>query len=301
MSYSFTFDSATVFVATSIMTFLTVLIALWFRSHLKTLRTKIKNKTRPAIFRLSERTKYKEVNTFSLSRPFILWGLVVGTTVSLFAINWTIFKAGQETNYEIGAFDKEELIVIPRTSITEPKIVQPPKFINPIPDPVIEESPEFIDLELTEEVLDAPIAVEEKTIPAPPPPPPVHSEYIEIFTFAEQMPRFPGCEHLEGGKAEKEKCAVSKLMEFIYKHVKYPAIARETGIEGTAVVQFVVGRAGEIEDIKIARDPGAGLGDAAKEVIEKMAQMKEKWTPGMQGAKSVKVQYNVPIRFKLQN
>lgn len=251
--------------------------------------------------RLSERTKYKEVNTFSLSRPFLLWGLVVGTTVSLFAINWTIFHVNLEKVYEIDAFDDEELIVIPRTTVKEPKIVQPPKIINPIPDPVIEESPEFIDLELTEEVLDVSIAVEEKTIPAPPPPPPVQKEYVEIFTFAEQMPRFPGCEDLEGGKAEKEKCAESKLMEFIYKHVKYPAIARETGIEGTAVVQFVVGKEGEIEDIRIARDPGAGLGDAAKEVVEKMAEMKEKWTPGKQGSKPVKVQYTIPIRFKLQH
>ena len=123
----------------------------------------------------------------------------------------------------------------------------------------------------------------------------------EVHKIVKQMPRFPGCEDIAGDNKAKEECAKGKLMEYIYKVAKYPAIARENGIEGSAVVQFTVGKNGEIEDITIVRDPGAGLGEAAKTVIESMNTMSKRWTPGKQRGVPVKVQYTVPLKFKLSN
>ena len=72
------------------------------------------------------------------------------------------------------------------------------------------------------------------------------------------MPRFPGCED-KGSAAEKKQCADKKMLEFIYKNIKYPAIARENGVEGTCVIQFVVEKDGAIADAKVVRDIGAQL------------------------------------------
>lgn len=114
------------------------------------------------------------------------------------------------------------------------------------------------------------------------------------------MPRFPGCEDMKGSDAEKEECAKKKLLEFIYGNLKYPAIARENGVEGNVVIQFVVDKDGSVKDINIVRDIGAGCGTAAQTAVESMNNMGKKWTPGKQLGRPVKVLYTLPIKFKLE-
>ncbi len=121
----------------------------------------------------------------------------------------------------------------------------------------------------------------------------------EIFKVVEQMPRFPGCEDL-GSEAEKKKCAQEKMLEFIYGNIKYPAIARENGVEGTAVVRFVVEPDGKVTQAEVVRDPGAGTGEEALRVVNLMNQKGIKWVPGKQRGRPVRVQFNLPVKFKLQ-
>jgi len=122
----------------------------------------------------------------------------------------------------------------------------------------------------------------------------------EIFKVVEQMPRFPGCEDSGGTDKEKEDCAKQKMLQYIYKNLKYPAIARENGVEGMAVIQFVVEKDGSVADARIVRDPGAGTGDNALKVVNAMNNMGAKWTPGKQRGRPVKVQYTLPVKFKLE-
>ena len=67
-----------------------------------------------------------------------------------------------------------------------------------------------------------------------------------------------------------------------------------------AVLQFVVAEDGSVKDIQIKRDPGAGCGDAAQKVVAAMNNLPQKWTPGKQRGRSVKVLYTLPVKFKLQ-
>lgn len=105
----------------------------------------------------------------------------------------------------------------------------------------------------------------------------------KVFQFVEQMPSFPG-----GQQA---------LMEYLRDHVRYPAIARENGIQGTVVVQFVVNTDGSIVEVRtVGAKKGGGLEDEALRVVKSMP----KWTPGKQNGRSVRVQFSLPIRFKLR-
>ena len=113
------------------------------------------------------------------------------------------------------------------------------------------------------------------------------------------MPRFPGCEDA-GSKAEIKECADGKLLQFIYKNLKYPAIAKENGIEGKVYLQFVVSETGDVKDAVIVRDIGAGCGEAALKVVESMNNMAQKWIPGKQRGRPVKVLFTLPIQFKLE-
>ncbi|MEK7253998.1 MAG: TonB family protein, partial [Bacteroidota bacterium] len=103
-----------------------------------------------------------------------------------------------------------------------------------------------------------------------------------IFKVVEQKPQF------RGGDAE--------MLKFLYGNLRYPANARENGVEGTVVVKFIVEKDGSISSPEIARGIGGGLDQEALKAVQKMNGM---WSPGMQRGRPVRVQFNLPLRFKL--
>lgn len=113
------------------------------------------------------------------------------------------------------------------------------------------------------------------------------------------MPRFPGCEHLNISDELKKQCADRKMMEFIFSKIEYPRTARKKGVEGIVVVSFVVEKNGTITDIVMVRDIGAGCGEEALRVVKLMEKEKIKWSPGIKDNKPVRVQFNLPVKFKL--
>ena len=113
----------------------------------------------------------------------------------------------------------------------------------------------------------------------PPPPPPAEEENEEdFFVVVEQMPE------LIGGLAE------------LQSKIKYPEMARRAGIEGRVYIQFIVNEQGQVENPQVIRGIGGGADEEALRVV-KQAQFK----PGMQRGRPVRVQYSLPIYFRLQN
>ena len=86
----------------------------------------------------------------------------------------------------------------------------------------------------------------------------------------------------------------------MYSGMNYPPIARENGVEGTVVIQFVVEKDGTIKDARTVRDIGAQCGAEALRVVNLMNTKGKKWTPGKQRGKSVRVQFNLPVKFRLE-
>ena len=139
--------------------------------------------------------------------------------------------------------------------------------------------------------------------PPPPPPcglgsyPPPPEE--EIFKIVEEMPRFPGCEALPTTE-EKKRCSEEELMQFIFQHLRFPATACEGAVEGTVVVRFVVEKDGSVTGAELMRDIGAQCGQEALRLINLMNEQGSRWTPGRQRGRPVRVQYMLPIRFRLE-
>lgn len=98
------------------------------------------------------------------------------------------------------------------------------------------------------------------------------------------------------GKMPEFKGGLEKLFEYLGKNIKYPEKARRAGIEGKVYLQFVVGKKGEIRDIKILRGVNKWLDEEAIRVVKAMPN----WKPGKQRGKPVSVIYNLPINFKLK-
>lgn len=110
----------------------------------------------------------------------------------------------------------------------------------------------------------------------------------------EQMPVFGECsDHFT--EAERRMCSDKAILNYISKNLKYPTMAREIGLEGKVVAKFVIDKTGEVTNIEILRDLGAGTGEEVLKVLEKMPD----WKPGKQNYRPVKVQIIVPVKFQL--
>lgn len=124
-------------------------------------------------------------------------------------------------------------------------------------------------------------------------------EWIDLHTMA-TMPHFPGCEDIGGSVEDKKQCADKKMLEFVYNNVAYPQTALEKDIEGIVVIRFTVDVKGNVIQPEIIRDIGGGCGKEAMRVVKLMNELPERWIPGRHKNKLVEVQYNLPVRFKLE-
>lgn len=204
----------------------------------------------------------------------IIIGLLFSTAFMLVAFEW---KSYEKEVQQLGQLNQDmmEEEIIPMSQ-QQPPPPPPP----PAPTTVIEIVED--EKEIEEELVIEDLEVDEDT----------EIEFIEeeveevseeqIFTIVEQMPSFPG------GDAE--------LLQYLSKNTKYPAIAKDAGIQGTVYVTFVINKDGEVSDVKVLRSIGGGCDEEAIRVVENMPD----WTPGKQRGKSVPVQYNLPIRFTLR-
>lgn len=256
---------------------------------------------------INGRSKYPDVDIFRFRGIITGLGFVLALSLIVGLFGWTTY----ENTTDIPIYD---LTVEEDITIEPPRTAEPPPTPPPPPPPVIEEVPDemiieeeqvtFMDQSIEAEsvvtVPEEPVETKsEEAPPSPPPPPPPKEEVEEIFKVVEEMPRFPGCEDLAGTTEEKKACADEKLLEFIYSNIKYPALALENSVQGNVVVSFVVNRDGTIEQIKLIRDIGAGCGEEAVRVINLMREKNIRWIPGKQRGMSVRVQFLLPVKFKL--
>lgn len=252
--------------------------------------------------------KYPELDSFQFSSTLWYLGLAVSLAFTVVLFNWTYRQV--DTSSEIVLYDLEADIEIEPPRSTDapppPPPPPPPNLIKEVPEEMIleEEEVKFQDMSLDNETeVVAPPTLpakvkEDKPLPPPPPPPPAEPQAEEIFRVVEEFPRFPGCEDLVASKEEKKACADKKLMEFLYANLEYPNIARENGVEGIVVIQFVVEKDGSISGTHIVKDIGAKCGEEAARVVGLMNTM-PKWNPGKQRGMPVRVFFNLPVKFKL--
>ena len=109
----------------------------------------------------------------------------------------------------------------------------------------------------------------------------VENEIVE-FTVVEQMPEFPGGQN--------------GLIQYLSKNIMYPIVAKENKIQGRTLVSFVVEKDGKISNVQVLRSSGDMMLDReAMRVIRSMPR----WRPGFMKGQPVRVQYQIPITFKL--
>jgi TonB family protein len=131
--------------------------------------------------------------------------------------------------------------------------------------------------------------------PPPPPPPPAkkkqtsETKYVavpgsneqDVFTVVEEMPEYPGGQ--------------DAMVKYMVSSIVYPAEAKQKKIEGTVYVSFIVEKDGSVTHVKVIRGIGGGCDEESVRVVKGMP----KWIPGKQRGKTVRCQFNLPVKYAL--
>jgi len=225
---------------------------------------------------IMEPKKTPKADLENKKRIFLQIGIAFALAATLVAFEWRQYE---RTQVDLGTleidFIEEEDIPITRQEQPPPPPPPEPSQELIIVDDDVELEEEFtidVDADVFTEVQEfTPIEIEEE-------------EEVEddvIFTVVEDQPEFPG------GEEARQR--------FLEDNLRYPTMAREAGIQGTVFVTFVVETDGSVTDVRVLRGIGGGCDEEAVRVV----QMMPRWEPGRQRGQPVRVQFNMPIRFRL--
>jgi protein TonB len=206
-------------------------------------------------------------------------GLAVALAIVIGAFAWTPKEHRIEQvdlNY---AIVEEEITEITRQDQKPP---EPPKKVEVkviadllqvvTNDTKIETSMTFDEFDEDAEVFQEVEVVEEEIVDDEP------------FLIVETMPTFQGGD-------------LNTFRNWVQSNVRFPQIALENGIQGTVVLSFVIEKDGSLSNIQVLRTPDRSLSEEATRVLQKSP----KWTPGKQRNQVVRVKYNLPVVFRVQN
>lgn len=114
-----------------------------------------------------------------------------------------------------------------------------------------------------------------------------------LITLIENIPVYPGCN--EVNKGYKKDCFNLKMQQHFKKHFKYPKKALRKGISGRVMVTFVINKEGNIENITTI-----GAHEILMKEARRIVSLLPKFKPGYLNGEPVKVQYSMPLTFRLQ-
>ena len=109
------------------------------------------------------------------------------------------------------------------------------------------------------------------------------ADTTERLYIADRLPEFNG-----GSEA---------LNKFLSGHIKYPPEAKERQAQERIYVGFVIEKDGSLTNIKVLKGNDASLKNEAMRIVKLLPP----WQPGILNGKPVRVQYTIPITFKLAN
>lgn len=207
-------------------------------------------------------------------------GIVLGLSIALVAFEWSHKEYIPTSNYTVDLGEEEEQMQ--NYKIIKAKVPELKKVVK-----------DNAEIKIVKELEKKVVVVKKDPEPVQPDGPIITKEIddgadidvkkeIEVFTIVEEMPSFIGGEE--------------ELYTYLSQNIKFPHLAKDAGIQGLVYVTFIIMEDGTISNARVLRGIGAGCDEEALRVIKKMPN----WKPGKQRGRPVRVQFNMPINFKLK-
>lgn len=222
--------------------------------------------------------KHKKKNLESYKSLFFQLGLLLTLGFVLFAFEWKSYDNHDDylNNQKMEIIDEDVIIITKRE---EPKAK--PELQNTNLKLVDDSNKDTKDLNINAEdnqktAVSNYVHIKKDVFEDP------VLEDNTVHLIVEDMPQFPGGEEA--------------MMKYLAKNIKYPRIAKETGIQGTVYIIFVIEKDGTVTNVNVHRGIGGGCDDEAVRVINNMPV----WKAGSQQGRPVRVQFNLPVHFLLK-
>jgi TonB family protein len=90
-------------------------------------------------------------------------------------------------------------------------------------------------------------------------------------------------------------CTRKTLLSKLLGEMKYPEKDRKLGVEGYALMSFIIDESGKVEQVKMLKSISESI---EKECLKTVSNMPD-WKPAKLNGKAVKVLYFLPFEFKL--
>jgi protein TonB len=214
-----------------------------------------------------------------LHNQYVLY-IEIGSIIALLVVI-AAFQAdwSPDQEYQVNLQD-QEVVEMEEIQQTEQNTEPPPPPQPPAPV----EAPNNAVIEQENIDFDASLDMNEELDVSEQPPPSDEPEQEseeekepEIFVAVEQSPDCGGIESLQ-------------------KKVTYPEFARQTGIQGRVIVQFVVNEEGTVTNPKILQGAHTLLNEEAIRAVQQL-----ECTAGKQRGTPVKVRMTMPVSFRLKS
>ncbi|OEK05480.1 energy transducer TonB [Roseivirga misakiensis] len=212
---------------------------------------------------------------------FLCIGLCISLLIIFLAFETKAAYANRDFYCDFAPFP-EWTPIIPRTTFPEKRIPEPikplakPKSIVISTEPLEETVKEVVKAILKEPIMDEPVFADWKDDTE------TYEGPIDDFRIIEEPATFPG--------------GANAWVKFLKKNIKYPKLAKRSGIEGKVFLSFQIDPEGNLSDIKVVKGIGGGCDEEAIRVLKQSPQ----WNPGKQRGHPVKSQMSLFIKFILK-
>ena len=130
----------------------------------------------------------------------------------------------------------------------------------------------------------------------------IYKDIEKLPVKQEETPNFPfPPRNMEPVFQAPEERAIFKggdqgLMTYLQQNLHYPQDAMQQGVSGRVFVQFVVNTDGSTSNVKTLNSVFPSLDEEAMRVVKEMPAV---WTPAKNDGVPVRMQYTLPITFRL--
>ena len=88
----------------------------------------------------------------------------------------------------------------------------------------------------------------------------------------------------------------NQFSKWVNERLIYPEIAKENGVQGKVMLQFIVEADGRVTNIKVLRGVDPSIDKEAVRVVSSSPR----WSPGKLNGRAVRVIYTFPVIFQLR-
>ena len=117
----------------------------------------------------------------------------------------------------------------------------------------------------------------------------------EEISQVDPLPTLPGC----SAEANPDQCTAEHLLAYVHKHIRYPAVAVEMGLEGKVITRFRIDETGKMINIIVLGSPDKMLSDEVVKVLNRFAET-HTWNPVIMADKPISAYYTLPVNFRLR-